>query len=108
MSSKSGRLFVGRHPQRVAGRFEINGAGHRHSDERERRAVAALYERDRQVRDARPDALVTEALARPGMSVAESIMTVIACNAHPCRREGGSRTRSAQCVRQTFTAGCPP
>jgi fatty acid CoA ligase FadD9 len=45
--------------------------------EREQRALAALYERDAQVRDARPDPVVTEALARPGLSIAEIIGTAI-------------------------------
>ncbi|GAA4994390.1 AMP-binding protein [Actinopolymorpha pittospori] len=47
------------------------------SDERERRALAVLCERDQQILDAQPDPVVTAALARPGLSVATTIRTAI-------------------------------
>lgn len=46
-------------------------------DERETRALAALYESDRQLRDARPLPEVATAIARPGLSFAEYFATLV-------------------------------
>ena len=46
-------------------------------DERETRALAGLYERDQQVRDARPDPAVATAATRPGLSLADYFATLV-------------------------------
>jgi fatty acid CoA ligase FadD9 len=47
------------------------------SDERETRALAALYEHDQQLRDTRPDPEVGQAIARPGLSFPEFFTTLV-------------------------------
>lgn len=47
------------------------------SEDRERHRLEALYESDRQVRDARPDEQVMAAVNRPGISVPEIVATLV-------------------------------